>query len=104
MGLSDYIKNQPLGINTALKPEGKFLSETISNKIVLARSIVRKPKVLILKEPLTRFSTEEKTRIIEFLFHKSNSWSIIISSQNPLWKEYCERVIWLENGTSSTSN
>ncbi len=104
VGLSDYIKNQPLGINTALKPEGKFLSETISNKIVLARSIVRKPKVLILKEPLTRFSTEEKTRIIEFLFHKSNSWSIIISSQNPLWKEYCERVIWLENGTSSTSN
>ena len=104
VGLTDYIKNQPLGINTALKPEGKFLSETISNKIVLARSIVRKPKVLILKEPLTRFSTEEKTRIIEFLFHKSNSWSIIISSQNPLWKEYCERVIWLENGTSSTSN
>ena len=104
VGLSDYIKNQPLGINTALKPEGKFLSETISNKIVLARSIVRKPKVLILKEPLTRFSTEEKTRIIEFLFDKSNSWSIIISSQNPLWKEYCERVIWLENGTSSTSN
>tara|TARA_R110002012_G_scaffold78148_2_gene199199 strand:- start:1965 stop:3632 length:1668 start_codon:yes stop_codon:yes gene_type:complete len=104
VGLSDYIKNQPLGINTALKPEGKFLSETISNKIVLARSIVRKPKVLILKEPLTRFSTEEKTRIIEFLFDKSNSWSIIISSQNSLWKEYCERVIWLENGTSSTSN
>ena len=104
VGLSDYIKNQPLGINTALKPEGKFLSETISNKIVLARSIVRKPKVLILKEPLTRFSAEEKTRIIEFLFDKSNSWSIIISSQNPLWKEYCERVIWLENGTSSTSN
>ena len=104
VGLSDYIKNQPLGINTALKPEGKFLSETISNKIVLARSIVRKPKVLILKEPLTRFSAEEKTRIIEFLFDKSNSWSIIISSQNSLWKEYCERVIWLENGTSSTSN
>lgn len=104
VGLTDYIKNQPLGINTALKPEGKFLSETISNKIVLARSIVRKPKVLILKEPLTRFSAEEKTRIIEFLFNKSNSWSIIISSQNPLWKEYCERVIWLENGTSSTSN
>ena len=104
VGLTDYIKNQPLGINTALKPEGKFLSETISNKIVLARSIVRKPKVLILKEPLTRFSAEEKTRIIEFLFDKSNSWSIIISSQNPLWKEYCERVIWLENGTSSTSN
>lgn len=104
VGLTDYIKNQPLGINTALKPEGKFLSETISNKIVLARSIVRKPKVLILKEPLTRFSAEEKTRIIEFLFDKSNSWSIIISSQNPLWKEYCERIIWLENGTSSTSN
>ncbi|MGO4911598.1 peptidase domain-containing ABC transporter [Leeuwenhoekiella sp. W20_SRS_FM14] len=104
MGLSEFVKNQPLGLHTPLKPEGKFISETISNKIVLARSIVRKPKILILKEPLNKFSTEEKERIINFLFDKSNTWSIIIASKDAMWKNYCERVLWLDGGKISTSN
>lgn len=104
MGLSEFVKNQPKGLNTLLKPEGRFLSETISNKIVLARSIVRKPKVLILKEPLTKFAPEEKARIVAFLFDKSNSWSIIVASQDKTWSTYCERVLWLEDGKISNPN
>ncbi|MFI8378957.1 peptidase domain-containing ABC transporter [Leeuwenhoekiella sp. NPDC079379] len=104
MGLSEFVKNQPLGLQTLLKPEGKFLSETIANKIILARSIVKKPKILILKEPLNKFSSEEKERIINFLFDKSNTWSIVIASKDAMWKNYCERVLWLDGGKISTTN
>lgn len=104
MGLSDFVKDQPKGLDTLIKPEGQRLSKTIADKIVMARSIVRKPKVLILKEPLTKFSAEEKERIVNFLFDKSNSWAIIVASKDEAWRNCCERTLWLDGGKLSTSN
>ncbi|PHQ29315.1 peptidase domain-containing ABC transporter [Leeuwenhoekiella nanhaiensis] len=100
-GLREYIKEQPKGLDSLLYPEGQHLSRTIGKKIVLARSIVRKPKVLILKEPLNKFAKEEKERIVNFLFDKSNPWTIIVASQDEAWKECCERTLILENGKIS---
>ena len=104
MGLADFVKDQPNGLNTLIKPEGQRLSKTIADKIVMARSIVRKPKLLILKEPLTKFSTEEKERIVNFLFDKSNPWAIIVASKDKAWQNCCERTLWLDSGKLSTSN
>ena len=104
MGLADFVKDQPNGINNLIKPEGQRLSKTIADKIVMARSIVRKPKLLILKEPLTKFSTEEKERIVNFLFDKSNPWAIIVASKDKAWQNCCERTLWLDSGKLSTSN
>ena len=104
MGLADFVKDQPNGLNTLIKPEGQRLSKTIADKIVMARSIVRKPKLLILKEPLTKFSTDEKERIVNFLFDKSNPWAIIVASKDKAWQNCCERTLWLDSGKLSTSN
>ena len=104
MGLADFVKDQPNGLNTLIKPEGQRLSKTVADKIVMARSIVRKPKLLILKEPLTKFSTEEKERIVNFLFDKSNPWAIIVASKDKAWQNCCERTLWLDSGKLSTSN
>ena len=98
MGLREFVKEQPKGIDTLIYPEGQRISRTIAKKIVLARSIVRKPKVLILKEPLNKFSKDEKDRIVNFLFDKTNSWSIIVASQDEAWQNCCERTLILENG------
>ena len=104
MGLSDFIKEQPKGLHTMIKPEGQRLSRTIADKIVMARSIVRKPKILILKEPLTKFSTEEKERIVNFIFDKSNNWAVIVASKDRAWQNCCERTLWLADGKISNLN
>ncbi len=100
-GLGDFVKNQPKGLDTLLYPEGQRLSRTIGKKIVLARSIVRKPKLLILKEPLDKVAKDEKERIINFLFDKANPWAIIVASQDETWRECCERTLLLEKGKLS---
>ncbi len=97
-GLREYVKEQPKGLNSLIYPEGQYLSRTIGKKIVLARSIVRKPKVLILKEPLNKFAKDEKERIVKFLFDKSNPWTIIVASQDEAWQDCCERTLILEKG------
>ncbi|WP_340066873.1 peptidase domain-containing ABC transporter [Ascidiimonas aurantiaca] len=97
-GLTSFVKEQAEGLNTIIYPEGKQIPYTIAKKIVLARSIVRKPKLLILKDPLDQFEEQEALRIMDFLSDSSNSWALLVVSQNPKWIKRCGRIITLNNG------
>jgi ABC-type bacteriocin/lantibiotic exporter with double-glycine peptidase domain len=98
VGLTEFVKKQPDGLNTVLYPEGKQIPYTISKKIVLARSIVRKPKLLILKDPLDQFNTEEADRILNFLSDSSNGWALLVVSENDKWITKCSRIITMDKG------
>ncbi|WP_223034433.1 peptidase domain-containing ABC transporter [Hanstruepera marina] len=98
VGLSEFIKEQDEGLQTILHPEGRQMSYTTSKKIILARAIVNKPKVLILEDPLDQFSAHETTKIINFLTHKNQPWALIVVSSNPEWETVCDQIIELENG------
>ncbi len=97
-GLNPFLKKLQLGLQTTIYPEGKQLSYTVAKKIVLARSIVRKPKMLILKEPLDQFDQAEAVRIMDFLTDPSNGWSLVVVSQDNSWAQRCKRVITLDQG------
>ena len=97
-GLTDFVKEQPKGLNSMIYPEGKRISYTISKKIILARAIIKKPKLLILEDPLDQFEVEETNRIMDFLLDKSNSWTLIVVSLNPRWQEKCHNTITLKEG------
>ena len=72
---------------------------TISKKIVLARAIVKKPKMLILENPLDQFHSDEAERIITFLTKPSQPWSLIVISNNNQWKSNCSKHITMKKGT-----
>ncbi len=97
-GLSSFIKTQEKGLQTIIYPEGKQIPYTIAKKIVLARSIIRKPKLLILKDPLDHFSESEADKLIEFLAGKEHPWTLLVVSQNPKWKQFCHNHIIVEKG------
>lgn len=98
VGLQKFIKKQPKGLNTIIYPEGKQISYTVAKKIVLARSVVHKPKLLILKDPLNQFDEIEALRIMNFLIDKANPWSLIVVSQDSKWIERCEKIITMDQG------
>ncbi|SMG06341.1 ABC-type bacteriocin/lantibiotic exporter, contains an N-terminal double-glycine peptidase domain [Arenibacter troitsensis] len=97
-GLLQYVKEQPKGVNTMVYPEGQQMPFTVAKKIVLARSIVRKPKLLLLKDPLIQFDEVEAVKIINFLTEDKNPWSLIVVSQDPKWLNRFQNIITLENG------
>lgn len=103
-GLSQFVREQPKGINTFLYPEGQQIPYTISKKIVLARSIVRKPKLLILKDPLDQLNESEAIEIMDFLTDKNNPWALVVVSQDPNWLSRCERKIVVEEGKIKSVN
>ena len=96
--LTQFVKDQPYGLNTMLYPEGKQIPYTIGKKIVLARSIVRKPKLLLLKDPLDQFNEDEANEIMKFLSDTSNGWALVVVSKNPKWGSKCGRILTIDNG------
>nr|WP_321226009.1 ATP-binding cassette domain-containing protein [uncultured Psychroserpens sp.] len=99
-----FVKSQAKGLNTILYPEGQRLSSTVSKKIVLARSILKKPKLLLLKDPLDQFEKEEAHSIMKFLTDRNNPWSLVVVSYNLDWKNNCTRIINLEQGKIVSNN
>jgi ABC-type bacteriocin/lantibiotic exporter with double-glycine peptidase domain len=98
VGLLDFIKEQPKGLKTILYPDGKQMSHTVSKKIILARAILKKPKIIMLEDALDRFNPIETNAIIDYLAHKDRPWALIVVSGNPNWKTRCSEIIQLDKG------
>ncbi|WP_421808596.1 peptidase domain-containing ABC transporter [Flagellimonas sp.] len=98
-GLSKVVKGMEDGIDTVIFPEGKQISYTVAKKIVLARSLVKKPKLLVLRDPLDQFDEEETTRIMDFLTDPAQPWSLVVVSDDKKWVNKCGRILTIENGT-----
>ena len=96
--LSSYIKTLPEGLETLIFPEGKQLSSSNAQKILLARCIVGKPKILFLEEPTDKMDREVAKSVIDFVTSESNKWTVIVSSKNVHWNNSCQREIEMQNG------
>ncbi len=98
LGINNFIKTLPEGIETHITTDGKQLSYTMTRKLVIARALALNPKVLILKDPLDEFDRQEIDAITNYIFNPKHNWTVIVASKNEIWNKYCNRVIKLENG------
>ena len=104
VGLNQFLKEQPNGLETVLYPEGKQMSYTIAKKIILARAIIKQPRIMILEDPLDQFNLEETTKIIRYLTDAKRPWALIVVSSKKSWKAQCEEIITLEKGEIKSIN
>ena len=98
VGLEQFMKEQPNGLDTGLKPEGKQISYTLSKKIILARAIIKRPRVIILEDALDQFNIEETKKIIAYLTDPKQPWTLIVVSSNKEWETQCSEIITLDKG------
>ena len=97
LGLKPYIAQLPRGIESEILSTGKRISRSIIQKIILARSIVGKPKLLLLKNPLQFMNKEDRNSIIDYLTSEDKDWALVVVSDFDYWKEKCNKNIWLTN-------
>jgi ABC-type bacteriocin/lantibiotic exporter with double-glycine peptidase domain len=97
--LTGFIKTLPKGLDTKIFPEGKELSSSNAQKILLARSIIHKPTILFYEEPTDKMDFQVANEIIDFITSEKNKWTVIVSSQNPHWLTKCTREITMQKGT-----
>jgi ABC-type bacteriocin/lantibiotic exporter with double-glycine peptidase domain len=96
--LLQFLEHSPDGLQTQIDPEGRRLSSGIIHKIVLARAIAERPKILLLEDSLTNLDQTERKNIYSNILNKSNGWTVIMTSNDPLIASECDSTIELENG------
>jgi ABC-type bacteriocin/lantibiotic exporter with double-glycine peptidase domain len=96
--LGTFIKSLPNGLETKIITDGRQLSSSNAQKILLARSIVNKPKILFYEDPLDKMDQNATKEIIDFITSDKNKWTLIVSSKNDYWKQKCSRTIKMQNG------
>jgi ABC-type bacteriocin/lantibiotic exporter with double-glycine peptidase domain len=104
VGLTQFLKEQSNGLQTVLYPEGKQMSYTIAKKIILARAIIKQPKILILEDPLDQFNLNETVKIISYLTDSKRPWALIVVSSKKSWKKKCTQIITLKKGEIKSIN
>lgn len=87
VGLTQFLKEQSKGLETILYPEGKQMSYTIAKKIILARAIIKQPKIMILEDPLDQFNLEETVKIIGYLTDPKQPWALIVVSSKKVGEQ-----------------
>jgi ABC-type bacteriocin/lantibiotic exporter with double-glycine peptidase domain len=95
LDLHSYFMRQPKGIESSVDSGGKSLPRSIIQKLLIARVIIDYPKLLLLEDPLQFVQIEEKKRIIDYIMHPEQNWTVIVVSDFYYWKEKCNRVISL---------
>jgi ABC-type bacteriocin/lantibiotic exporter with double-glycine peptidase domain len=96
--LTEFIKTLPKGLETKIFPEGKQLSSSNAQKILLARSIINKPRILFYEEPTEAMDEKTANEVIDFIVSDKNRWTVVVTSKSDYWKQKCLREIKLENG------
>ncbi len=98
VGLDNFVKNLPQGITTLIELSGSRLSESIYNKIIIARSIVNRPKLLLLEIAMDSFEKTERHRIIDFVTDKANGWTLIYITNDEYFVSKANRIFKIVNG------
>ena len=99
--LGDYIKTLPMGLNTQLELSGNKLSKSIVQRIIIARSIVNKPKLILLENHIDCIEETDRNKIIDFLTDKSNEWTLITCSNNAYLQQKSDVLLYMKEGEIS---
>ncbi len=97
-GLSDFVETLPLGYDTRLGTEGRKLSRTVIQKIILARCIVSSPRLILLEDWLGRIELPERNCVEECLFGPESDWTLVSITNDHDFARQFDRIAILSEG------
>ncbi len=98
LGLTDYIKRLPQGYDTIIEPGGVTLPQSVIQKLLIARAVVDKPKLVLLEYSFEHFDEEDKKLVVDFLFDRSHGWTIIATSSDHYLAQKADKVVIMQSG------
>jgi ABC-type bacteriocin/lantibiotic exporter with double-glycine peptidase domain len=99
LGLLDLVKNLPYGYDTKILPHGRQFSKSTVAKILIARSIVDLPRIVLLENSFSFFTQADRIHIQRFILDKKYPWTVLLTSTQAIEvPELIDREIVLESG------
>ena len=98
VGANDFVQSLSQGLRTELPPGGRTLPATMALRVLLARAIVAKPRLLVLDEVFSTLAPSDRKALIAMLTGRDVPWTLVAVSHDDGFLERCDRVIVLRDG------
>jgi ATP-binding cassette subfamily C protein len=96
VGLESDIKNMPMGLHTVLSDGGGAISGGQAQRILIARALVGKPKVIFLDEATSALDNVTQNQVVETL-EKIDATKIVVAHRLSTVRR-CDRIIVMSAG------
>lgn len=97
-GAVDFIRKLPDGLDHVILEGGTGLSGGQKQALLLARSLLRNPSVLLLDEPTAALDEDSERKIIQSLSSLSTNKTIMVATHRVALLSLVERIIVVDNG------
>lgn len=97
-GLDGFVARTAEGYVRQVGPRGTALSGGQRQSLLLARALVRDPKVLLLDEPTASLDVASEQAVIAGLAEATRGKTLVVATHRLALLEIVDRVIWLEEG------
>ena len=80
LGLKTFITSQPLGYETPVGPTATPLSSSLVERILLARAIITRPRLLLVDDVFHLFDPKDRKKIVDFIWDEKQPWTLVAAS------------------------
>jgi ABC-type bacteriocin/lantibiotic exporter with double-glycine peptidase domain len=84
-----------------INTQGRGLPESTVTKLLLARSVATKPKLLFLENTFEQLDEKDCRQIIDFITAKQHGWTMVTVSSNKYLAKLSDKIIVLKAGKIS---
>jgi putative ABC transport system ATP-binding protein len=98
VGLFEEVAALPDGLETELDGEGHPLSESQSRRLLLARAIVSRPRLLVIDGLVDLLPRDARRKVTENLLDPQRGWTLVLVSDDPELAASCSHVLELPTG------
>ncbi|MBX9677212.1 MAG: ATP-binding cassette domain-containing protein [Gemmataceae bacterium] len=88
--LLDDVLGMPDGLQTRLTVGGRPLSLGQTERLMIARAIVAKPRLLVLDESLDAMDASVRERVLPTVLHRSMPWTLLVITHNEAVADMCD--------------
>ncbi|MBC3776847.1 type I secretion system permease/ATPase [Pseudomonas sp. SWRI99] len=97
-GLDRVAARHPQGINLPIGEMGEGLSGGQRQLVSLARSLLARPKLLLLDEPTSAMDTQSEAQFLEHLKHATEGQAVVVVTHRPSLLALVERIVVVDDG------
>jgi ABC-type bacteriocin/lantibiotic exporter with double-glycine peptidase domain len=97
VGLLNDVMSLPMGMHTPLVTGGLPLSSRQRTRLLLARALVLKPRLLLLDDVFDGMDLTSMEELTSVILSAEQSWTVIIATRDPLVAAKCSQQIDLDD-------